>query len=105
MKVLFAVSIFLVSVVSMAAATVKVTSFTYPRQGQLYAELCGQVQGAMTTPAYIKVAVDQTTSKSATYNTIAGTDGLFCISVVTYQGTAEVTVFGEPASAIRAFIQ
>ncbi|MFP5490976.1 MAG: hypothetical protein ACLGG0_05715 [Bacteriovoracia bacterium] len=75
------------------AATVKVTSYVYLRSGEPQAELCGLVEDAETTPSFIRVQVDHRTNRPATYNTVAGADGRFCISVVTYRGTAEVRLF------------
>ncbi len=75
------------------AATVKVTSYVYLRSGEPQAELCGLVEGAETSPSFIRVLVDHRSSRPATYNTIAGADGRFCISVISYRGTAEVRLF------------
>lgn len=86
------------------AATVKVTSYTYIRSGEPTAELCGLVEGATSLPSYVRVQVDHRSARPATYNTIAGADGRFCISVITYRGTAEASVFGETGGA-EAFIQ
>jgi hypothetical protein len=77
---------------AMAAATVKITSFTYPAQGQVYAELCGLVEGAETSPNYVRVVVDHKSNRPGIYNAIAGKDGKFCVTVTTYRGTAEATI-------------
>jgi hypothetical protein len=81
------------------AASVKVGSFNYIRTAQNYnsplAELCGSVQGATSVPSFIRVHVDHNTNNSAIYNTLAGQDGKFCVSVITYRGRAEVSLIGE----------
>lgn len=86
------------------AATVKVTSFVYLRSGEPQAELCGTVEGATASPTFVRAQIDHRSNRPATYNTLAGADGKFCISVVTYRGTAEVTLFDTTAS-VEALIQ
>lgn len=86
------------------AATVKVTSFVYLRSGEAQAELCGLVEGATTSPNFVRVQIDHRTNRPATYNTVAGADGRFCLSVVTYRGTAEVSLF-DAQSSTEAFVQ
>jgi hypothetical protein len=44
------------------------------------------------------VIVDPGSRRPATYNTIAGSNGKFCIQVVTYRGTADVEIMGEKKS-------
>ncbi len=98
MKSFLAVAL-LVSSVSAMSATVKVTSFNFIRTSNdvmsPIAELCGLVEGATASPSFIRVQVDPKSNKPASYNTVAGTDGKFCVSVVTYRGNAEVSLFGE----------
>ena len=81
------------------AASVKVGSFTFIRTAQNYnsplAELCGSVEGATSFPSFIRVNVDYNTNNSAIYNTLAGEDGKFCVSVITYRGRAQVSLIGE----------
>lgn len=100
-KILGLVCLF--SSVSVFAATVKVTSFQYVRMGNTQgpvAELCGAVEGATAAPTFVQVTVDHNTSKPGHYNTLAGTNGKFCMTVVTYRGTAEAALIGgEKASA------
>ncbi|MBY0516524.1 MAG: hypothetical protein K2P81_06425 [Bacteriovoracaceae bacterium] len=79
------------------AADIKITSFNFVRSGEPAAELCGEVSNATSTPSYVRVAVDHKTARPAIYNTIAGADGRFCLSVITWRGTAEASVFGESA--------
>jgi hypothetical protein len=90
----FIVSALLVSTSAMAA-TVKVTSFNYIRSGDPYAELCGLVQDAVDPVTHVRVVIDHRSNKPAVYNAVAGADGKFCLSVVTYRGTAEASIFGE----------
>jgi hypothetical protein len=95
---LFLGAALLVFSLSSFAASVKVTSFTYVRNFndlQPLAELCGLVSGATTTPSFVKVVVDPKTSNPGSYNTLAGQDGKFCVAVITYRGTAEVSLMGE----------
>lgn len=103
MKKLIALAALTLSMSSFAA-TVRVTSFVYLRSGEPQAELCGTVEGATASPSFIRAQIDHRTNRPATYNTIAGTDGKFCLSVVTYRGTAEVSLF-ESTTAVESFIQ
>ncbi len=103
--IVFALLVF--SFASMAAS-VKVTSFNYVRnQNDLYhplAELCGLVEGATSTPSFVQVLVDPKSKEPASYNTIAGKDGKFCVAVITFRGNAEVNLINETAST-EAFIK
>ena len=101
MKTLLAMAL-LVSSVSAFSASVKVTSFNYVRIGSdsypnPMAELCGLVTGATKAPSFINVQVDPKSNNPASYNTLAGADGKFCIALITYRGTAEVSLIGENA--------
>ncbi len=91
----------LLSSISSFAATVKVTSFNYIRsQGDSFhplAELCGKVEGG-ANPSFVRVQIDPKASNPASYNTVAGADGNFCVAVITYRGSAEVSLIGENAS-------
>lgn len=84
--------------VSALAASVKVTSFNYIRVNNdinhPLAELCGTVEGTTSHPTFIKVLVDPKSKDPASYNTLAGEDGKFCLSVITYRGNAELSVIG-----------
>lgn len=77
------------------AGSVKITSFTYATSTSKIplAELCGVVEGGVA-PSFVEVKVDPQSPKAATYNTVAGADGKFCLAVVTYRGTADVALFG-----------
>lgn len=81
------------------AASVKITSFRFVRiaddLNNPLAELCGLVEGATSEVTYLKVLVDSSSRNPGTYNTIAGKDGKFCLPVITYRGTADVSVFGQ----------
>lgn len=98
MKSIMAVAL-LVSSVSAFSASVKITSFNYirtsPNMTAPLAELCGSVEGATTSPSFVNVKVDPTTGRPANYNTFAGADGKFCVAVITYRGTADVSMVGE----------
>jgi hypothetical protein len=94
----FALALAFLTVFSAHASTVKITSFVYPRSGQYYAELCGQVEQAKSASTLIKVIVDPKSKNPGTYNTLAGSDGKFCLTVITYKGEAEATAGEETVS-------
>lgn len=93
----------LVSSLSAIAASVKVTSFNYVRNANdlthPLAELCGTVSGATSLPSFVRIQIDPKSNNPATYNTLAGQDGKFCLAVITYRGAAEVSLIGGNASA------
>jgi hypothetical protein len=91
---LFTAILFVLASTSVFANTVKVTSFVLARNSETLAELCGVVVGTLTAPTYVKVAVDPYGRRPGTYNTVAGVDGKFCVVVMTYNGRAEASVFG-----------
>lgn len=107
MKKFIALSLLSLSFASFAA-TVKVTSFNYVRvQNDLnhpLAELCGLVEGQTSSPSFVQVLVDPKTKSPASYNTLAGNDGKFCIAVVTYRGNAEVSLLNGNATT-EAFVK
>ena len=81
-------------------AKVEITSFVYADSRTRAAELCGKVtstHGAATS--IVRVAVDPNKGKPGIYNVLAGGDGLFCATVVTYTGTATASLVGQPAAA------
>ncbi len=78
------------------AASIKITSFTMVRSGEPTAELCGVVSEATEVPTFVRVVVDHRSNRPGVYNAVAGADGKFCLAVITYRGTAEASVFGEP---------
>ena len=87
--------------VSAIAGSVKITSFVYATSTSKIplAEICGTVEG-VTAPAFVQVTIDPNGNKGASYNTYAGTNGKFCMAVVTYQGNAEVSLLsGEKTEA------
>lgn len=101
MKTIFVIAA--LSLVSIAyAASVKVTSFNMIRVDNSpffpLAELCGTVEGATASPTFVKVLVDPKTNKPGSYNTVAGADGKFCLTLVTYRGSAEVSVINDSGS-------
>ena len=100
----FLAAFLLVSSVSAFSATVKVTSFNFIRTSQdmisPLAELCGIVEGATASPSFVSVKVDPKTNNSASYNTLAGSEGKFCVAVITYRGTAEVSLMGAQLSEL-----
>jgi len=90
---------------SAMAATVKITSFNYIRSGEALAELCGTVTDAAATPSFVRVQIDHTTNRPATYNTLTDENGRFCVAVVTYRGTAAASLINQPAPLAEAFIK
>jgi hypothetical protein len=107
MKMLMAMALF-VSSVAAFGATVKVTSFNFIRtgtsdMGNPLAELCGLVEGAEAHPSFVRILVDSK-GRPGIYNTVAGADGKFCLAVITYRGTAEVSLFGQKES-VKALIK
>jgi hypothetical protein len=98
MKKCFFVILVLVSFNTLAS-TVKISSFNYGRSGQYYAELCGQVEGATSNPIFVRVMIDPRSKNPGTYNTVTGSDGKFCLAVISYRGEAEASVFGETEKA------
>lgn len=91
MKQLFSlIGIIFLSLASFGAQIepeIKITSFT--SANTRLAELCGQVIHPKTIPTFIQVAVDPRGNHPANYNTLAGKDGQFCLTVITYTGEAE----------------
>lgn len=103
MKTLLAAGLLALSFSSFAA-TVKITSFNFVRTNQdnfpsPLAELCGQVSDATTAPTYVNIMVDPGTKNPGSYNTLAGTDGKFCVAVITYRGRAEASIMGGSSTA------
>jgi|GEM_PF-2840418 len=86
---------FVLATTSVFANNVKITSFVYVRNSTTLAELCGVVEGTLTAPTYVKVAVDPGSRRPGTYNAVAGVDGKFCVVVMTYNGQAEASHFGD----------
>ena len=107
MKIIFAAFLAIFAFSTMAT-TVKVTSFNYIRVNNdlnhPLAELCGKVEGATFFPTFIKVLIDPKSKDPASYNTFAGEDGKFCLSVITYRGNAELSVIGGN-STIEALVR
>jgi len=87
------------------AASVKITSFNYVRtSNDAYraplAELCGRVEGATSEMTFVKVSVDPRSNRPGSYNTVAGSDGKFCLAVITYTGLAEASALGSTAVSV-----
>lgn len=87
------------------ATSVRITSFNFIRSGEALAELCGTVSDATTNPSFVRVLVDHTSNRPATYNTLTDDAGKFCVAVVTYRGTAAASVMNQNAPVVEAFIQ
>ncbi|MBC7538478.1 MAG: hypothetical protein H7281_06635 [Bacteriovorax sp.] len=95
-KLIFLVTSLLITSMAMAEGPqVKITSFSYsaPSTSTIHlAELCGIVRDMTSSPTFVHVVVDQSSKNPASYNTVTGTDGKFCMTVTTYYGTAEATI-------------
>jgi hypothetical protein len=72
---------------------ITITSFTYTGAERKLAELCGTVNNMTKVPTYVRVTVDHTSDRPATYNTLVGSNGKFCLAVITYHGTANARVW------------
>ena len=88
-------------------AKVDITSFRSAGLRTDAAELCGKVTGS-TAPGYTvaHVTVDEKSGKPGHYYTLVGKDGLFCVAVVTYKGTAiaNAEVLGQQLQSEPAFL-
>ena len=95
----FLAAIILVSSLSAVASSVKITSFNYVRLNNELnhplAEICGRVEGAVSFPTFIRILIDPKSSQPASYNTLADQNGKFCMSVITFKGSAEVSIMGQ----------
>ncbi len=94
---------FLLTSVGASAATVEISSFVYIRNNQYLAELCGVVKDA-ESPTLVRLHVDYKGSRPAVYNAVAGVDGKFCHTVITYRGEVEASLFGS-STKINALIK
>lgn len=72
---------------------VEITSFIFAGQRTRAAELCGKVTGSNAPFLAVKVTVDPNTDKPGIYNTLVGKEGGFCVTVVSYGGTAEASAW------------
>lgn len=78
------------------AAKVEVTSFRYAGGNLTHsAELCGKVSGQLQTPIFVKIVVDEKSKDPGIYNAIVGPENKFCITVVTYYGTASASLWNQ----------
>jgi hypothetical protein len=84
--------------------SVVISSFIMPDNNTHAGEICGHVTGAASGFTVVRVSVDPREKKPGIYNTLAGSDGEFCVVVVTYTGLAEASVAGmdKPISATAA---
>jgi hypothetical protein len=85
------------------SATIKIISFlaieiANDRINHPLAELCGKVENAESIPTFIQVKVDEGARRPAVYNTLADDKGFFCLTLVTYRGTAAVSIIGKQTS-------
>lgn len=88
MKKIIVLTMLFISFASLAAGPkVEITSFVYSDKDSHVAELCGKVSEMTTFPTFVQIIVDES-SQPARYNSLAGGDGYFCLTVTTYAGTA-----------------
>ena len=94
---------------SALSSTVKITSFTLVRIGDTLnhpvAELCGKVEGSTKSVDFLKVTVDAGSRRPASYNTLSDDKGNFCLTVITYRGTADVSLMGQEGSVQAALTE
>jgi hypothetical protein len=67
---------------------IKITSFSYSDDNSHVAEICGTISDMKTSPTFLQIIVDESTNQPARYNSLAGPDGNFCLTVTTFAGTA-----------------
>lgn len=68
---------------------IEITSFVM--QVGRVAELCGRVAGANQAFTAVRIVVDYKTKRPGVYYALAGKDGFFCATVVTYYGIAQAS--------------
>ncbi len=74
-------------------AKIDITSFRSAGLRTNAAEICGKVTGSTASGFTVAhVTVDEKSGKPGHYYTLVGKDGLFCVAVVTYKGTAIAAV-------------
>lgn len=71
---------------------VEITSFIAAGQRTRAAELCGKVTGFSGNWLAVRVTVDPKSERPGVYHVLAGRDGAFCTTVVSYQGLAEASI-------------
>ncbi|MBY0472091.1 hypothetical protein K2X30_13070 [bacterium] len=90
------ISSVLVMLASLAQAAdepkVEITSFIAAGQRTRAAELCGKVTGFSGNWLAVRVTVDPKSDRPGVYHVLAGKDGAFCTTVVSYQGLAEASI-------------
>jgi hypothetical protein len=93
MKYCYALLLIVVSTATFAdESKVEITSFVYAGSRTRAAELCGRVTGTQSQSQLVKLVVDPKSKTPGIYNVVVGTEGAFCVTVVTYQGEAEATL-------------
>ncbi len=70
---------------------VELTSFRSAGVRTTAAELCGKVAG-LTEASVVRVTIDEKTTRPGFYNAVVDQDGLFCLAVITYRGTAIASI-------------
>ena len=71
---------------------VEITSFVMAGSRTRAAEVCGKISGMKGSWLAVRITVDPKGDRPGVYNTLAGNDGRFCTTVVTYTGLAEASV-------------
>jgi hypothetical protein len=75
------------------ASTIEISSFIMAGTRTRAAEICGKVSGATAPFVTAKITVDPKSSRPGTYNVLVGSDGKYCVTVVTFSGTAEASLW------------
>lgn len=88
----------LVSLSAIAAPSVEVVSYVYDNAHSNVAELCGRASG-ITSTTVVHALIDVDGKHPANYNTVVDRDGLFCLTVLTYRGTAALELGGSTVKA------
>ncbi len=78
-----------------AESEVKITTFQFAGSRTRAAELCARVSGVTEFPVFVKIVVDEKSKKPGIYNEVVGSEAEFCTTVVTYEGTAIASVWGQ----------
>lgn len=81
---------------------VEITSFIMAGSRTRAAEICGKAAGVNAPFPVVRVIVDPKSDKPGVYNVLAGKDGLFCATVVTFTGTAEASLADQGAASAPA---
>ena len=104
--VLAVLSVSFVSSVSLADdMSVEVTSFVAAGLRTRGAELCGKVKNMSEPWVVAKVKVDANHKDPAYYTALVGSEGKFCVSVISNGGKAEVSLASLSGEALAPHVE